>query len=827
MTSKILFDANSTSTTSAAFYIPPGTCALINAWNLGPGEVATVWRALTSPGSIPTDSEGKCSPGLTIGGGQLLRVEPYEPCNTPVQVGETATQNITSLVLSQPGTYNLHLTPAALGTAIVEVVFLEGEDACAQAAQMCCCTPQQNFAGSSASPCLTITPGGPNGMQPVFDVDACCLLQSIITPGVPQLTDSVIIMQGGSCVRATLQDITDLVTACGVLQGLPVQAPAALDTLVGLDAGLNCVRFNASALVPANETPWAGVSATPALTITPGGVSGHAPTFTYDWCADLQAQTVCSCEPAPGDLVPIVQGGNCVLAEWPVVDLCAQINALTTGTLIALDTVVVLEAGGNCKLVPADDFGGGSFPLLAPNGTCANPSYSFAADPDSGLWDNAGIITLSANNCADLIEVGASINVTSTVSNIALSAPAGTIAATAGNAVSLTSTASTVTASAATSFGITTAATPRISIDSTGAWNIAGNPGVFGQQITSQGPGTPPIWNNPLVAVAFPLLAPTNDVPQYSFSACPAGGLSFRGDYMALEINRGGDQGSMLRMLCATVSDMVMKGETTNINGGRAANILIQAGEAQGLNLAPFQQEGGSLTLEGGRSFHGNGGDVVINGGASVFPPPDPARGGHVRITSGNGDSVPGNVFITAAGGNASYTQGGSILFRTNGNDAGGGSMPVFQLDHHNANVYGNIWSLRLPAWASARAEIYGQVGDAVNTRGQELRIWAGPGQQFGAGGHGGHLNFSGGNATGGPANDGGQMLLKGGDRTGTGIKGYVQLERVTTGPVAPPNPNLSGGTGYTPMVFVETGGVLQLWAWRQSDNSWRAVTFI
>lgn len=137
MTSKILFDGSSTNTTSSSFYIPPGTCALINAWNFGLGEVATVWRALVAPGAIPTDREGKCSPGVTISGGQLLRVEPYEPCGGPVQVSETAT----SLVLSQPGTYNLHLTPAALGTAIVEVVFLEGAEACSMAAQMCCCPP--------------------------------------------------------------------------------------------------------------------------------------------------------------------------------------------------------------------------------------------------------------------------------------------------------------------------------------------------------------------------------------------------------------------------------------------------------------------------------------------------------------------------------------------------------------------------------------------------------------------------------------------------------------------------------------------------------------
>lgn len=848
MNNRILFDASSTNPVSAVIAVAPGDCVLINAWNLGPGEVAEVFRLLVQNGTLPTATQGSCFPLTPVTPADILQEEPYVPCNAPVQVGQTVTQNITSIVLSQPGFYNLHLSPAALGTAFVEAVALTGADACEEAARACCCTPQQNFVGTSLSPCLSILPGGPNGLQPVFNLDPCCVLQQIVTPGTPNLADTIIVLQGGACVRATLQDVVDLVFVCGTLGTFPLQPFAPLDSLIAVDSGAACKRLDAAALVTGLETPWTGTSNNPNLTITPGGVNGHAPVFDYDWCADMQALPSCGCEPTPGDGVPILQGGACVLATWPTIDLCEQIGLLANGALLAGDTIPVREAGGACKQVLAaslqSGFDGGPInnPILAADGSCASPSYSFASSTDSGMWYDAGLgaVTISDDNCTDFIQVGASINVVSTASNISLQATAGAISnisstfsaiaalgialttaagnlaatATAGDVV-LTAPAGEVQLTAGTNVEIRTATLLRLTFDFTGAWQLAGNPGVAGQVITSAGPGVPPTWAAASATVTFPLLAPTDPIPQFSFVAKPNMGMSYDGTSVNFGRYDGASWSSSagLRIEQANPRDMFLEGEDNALT--RGSKIEIRGGDS----TAVVQGEGGGLLAYGGNGALAKGGDAEFGGGIGQ----DPALGvgGKASLLGGAGNFRPGSVLIRAGvgGGPGVYNSGGNIDFRTEAGNAGDATFPVIRFDHHASVQYGDSFVMSLASRPSATSFWYGIVGDTSNTRGQHLRIWGGPGVNLGAGGAGGNVDVEGGAASAGN-NDGGQLTLAGGARTGTGIPGYVQLQRVTVAPVGAPN--VVGG--FAPIIMVDDGVTLELFGWMQSTATWRST---
>lgn len=425
---RILFDASSTNPISELIAVAPGDCVLLNSWGLNVGEIAQVYRALVALGNIPAQQSGSCVPPPQVTPALIQNETPYFPCNLPVQLGE-ANQSLTSLVIQQPGFYRVHLSPSALGTAYVEAVVLTGEEACAGAARECCCLPETFWQGASLNPCLVITPGGDAGHAPTFDIDACCLLQAFPALPVPLPTDELVVLSGGQCFRSTIAQVFDPAIICTTLGSYLLQLPVAGDTLVTIGAGLSCKRTDGETFVQFFETPWTGISITPALTIAPGGVNGHGPTFAYDLCADLQAIPSCVCEPAPGDLVPIIQGGACVLATWPTVDVCDQIGVLPNGAPVVGDRALIREAGGLCKLVDptvyAIPFDGGiiATPILAANGSCASPAYSFTISPDSGVWFDpavgpSGAVVVSDHNCTNRINVGASVEVLAPASDV-------------------------------------------------------------------------------------------------------------------------------------------------------------------------------------------------------------------------------------------------------------------------------------------------------------------------------------------------------------------------------------------------------------------------
>jgi hypothetical protein len=685
---RLLFDVNSTSTISDVVAVPEGGCVQINSWNLGPGETAQAFRLLVASGALPSGGDS-CTPPQQITPSQILAETPYTPCNVDVEVGQEPNYNVTTIVIQQPGYYRFHITPSALGSAIVEAITLQGEEACRQAASACCCTPEVWWQGVSLSPCLTITPGGSAGHAPIFNIDACCLFQSLTPNPNPVLTDELIFLSGGNCFRATIDEIFSSAIVCDSLTELGVVAPAAGDTIIGVDQALNCKRMDGETFVEFFETPWTGISATPALTIAPGGVNGHGPTFTYDLCADIQAQASCGCEPNPGDQVLIVQagacvlanwptvdlcdqaqalaasgnppnpgdeiivstGGNCLRAIWPTVDLCDQIGALPNGALIAGDTVPVREAGGACKQVLATAFGGGGAfdggpinnPIEGPDGSCAAPTYSFTTDPSSGVFydpaspvtcDGGPTVVIGWQNCASRLDVGESIRLTAqngdsfevgcsatlttaagdvtvnSAGEIFLNALSGNVQATAFIDVLLTASNGSAQLISSASIArlrgflgahLMAGGTDWLVIQGSGAWLVNGSAGLATQVLTSNGVGASPTWQTP--SLSFPVTAPNGScaAPAYSFTASPDSGMFYTGTAVRI-----GDD---------NCTDYIEVGASINIVSS-ASNVIIDAG-------------GSDILIEGS----GTSTDIRIKSGDNLA-----GRAGRILFELGAGD---------------------------------------------------------------------------------------------------------------------------------------------------------------------------------------------
>jgi len=803
-----LFDANSVSLTSVVIAVAENQCVQIRGYNLGPGDTVQFELLRMSIGSIPSGGSS-CTIPQTPNSPQIEAVTPYYPCGYQQFLDET--RNV--VVIRSPGYYRLVLDPpGALGTVLVDGIFLDDADACAAAASECCCQPDIPWLGVSNNPCLVITPGGPLGHSPVFDLDACCLLQSLPANPNPVLTDRLVFLSGPDCFTATIDEVFSMAVVCDSLGEFSVAAYAAGDTLVALDVGEDCKRVDAQAMVTATETPWTGTSNNPNLTITPGGVNGHAPVFDYDLCADIQATPSCACVPNTGDGVLIIQGGDCVLATWPAVDLCEQIGLLPLGGVLPDDRIPVREAGGACKYLPASTFlSGVAFPLAAPDGSCLAPSYSFATDPTTGMfydpaspvitgnppalvlgYDDCGsridvsdIVRITALN-GDFIEVGASINITSVAGNN-ITVQAGDAAflnllAGAGGDVFINSTAvvagagGNITISAAQASGAavlagtvnisggqgvagvqggdlalsaggsgsgpggsttvggggtmtgaaglvqivggnTNGGTPgrvdiiagqnlvggssfirfltnfptieRLRIESSGEWQLATDPGVLGQFITSQGPGTPPLWTT---IGASPILGADGScaAPTYSFTSSPDSGMFY--DAGAGSVIIGDDNctdfieiGASINVTSAAVTTISAGagGVTAQFGTGLGRGIIVSQSASAGavdtftINLGTTSNpanSGGTLEILGGNAA-GTGALFVQLGTASSSNGPGGAFGGGFApagLTGGSwtltgGPNNTGVGATTAIGGTvlaagASSVRGGDVI---------------------------------------------------------------------------------------------------------------------------------------------------------------------
>lgn len=760
----ILFDANSTSPISALLAIAPGDCILINSWGLAPGETAQVYRALVALGSIPEQQAGSCLPPPQVTAAAIVNETPYFPCNVPLEVGQAPNQNLTSIVIQQPGFYRVHLTPSALGTAYVEAVVLTGSEACAAAARQCCCVPEAWWEGSSTNPCFTITPGGEAGHAPVFSLDACCLLHAFPALPDPVDTDELVVLSGGACFRSTIAQVFDPAIICTTLGSYLLQPPAVGDTVVVVDAGANCIRRDGETFVEFFETPWTGISVTPALTIAAGGINGHGPTFAYDLCADVQALASCACEPNPGDQLLIVQGGACVLASWPVTNFCDQMGALPMGALIAGDTVLVRELGGACKQVDAASiaFDGGTInnPILGPDGSCAAPTYSFTSSPDSGMFYDPAVgvdggVVIGDDNCTDFIEIGASVTLNAATSFVILrggyTAP--------GSACGLI---------------VETNAIERLRIGSNGAWNLntlgGGNPGDV---ITSAGPGSPPQWApaggggvaEPITQIVYGTGPSVDSDPFFIFNLATG----------AFGVNATAGGGRPAGIAGPTAVRIYGRDATNN-----GANIEILGGNA---NVVGGSGGGGILSQGGLGGQFGNGGTNEVRGGNTTFIG---RNGGLVTIFGGNNtngvaDTGNNGGGVDVIGGDAGTgsRQGGNV--RVLGGNDGGMTFGTSSVTLAFNGVPGNGTSITLFANPSTTSRWTGGTGVPAVTKGQDIQIEAGSGDS----------------AT--LTSDSGDLFLgtgiRGGHPAGTGEYGHIVLYGATS-PVGRPLANINATTG-------------------------------
>lgn len=259
-------------------------------------------------------------------------------------------------------------------------------------------------------------------------VTNCALAQLLWTPEarVPTVGDQLLAFTPAGCRALLPPDV------CATLQAFPGAAPQLVDTVFGQQAGA-CVEFTLLDVLA-----------------------------LVDVCAALNALPV-GAPLAQFDRLIVLQGANCVTTTvgdlTAAVDICTLLQNLPNA-VVQPTAAFYGQQGGACFEFLVSDLlalAVPPFPLLAPNGSCLAPSYSFTSSPDSGMWYDAGLgaVTISDDNCNDFIRVGASVVLgTSGVTRLTLSS-AGAITATAapGQSIALQSSGGVISLSNTTSAG--------------------------------------------------------------------------------------------------------------------------------------------------------------------------------------------------------------------------------------------------------------------------------------------------------------------------------------------------------------------------------------
>lgn len=244
---------------------------------------------------------------------------------------------------------------------------------------------------------------------------------------------------------------------CATAQAFPGAAPQVVDTVFGNQGGA-CVQFTLLDIIA-----------------------------LYDLCADLNTFNP-GAPLSPVDRLIAIQGATCVTTTiadvTAAVDVCTLLQNLPNA-VVQPTAAFYGQQGGACFEFLVSDLlalAALACPYLAPcDGSCAAPAYSFASQPTSGMWMNGAILTLSTNNCADIIEIGASVRLGAATSFVILD----------GGYTSPGSNCGLI---------VRTDGVERLRIGSQGAWNLGGGGGgAAGQVVTSGGSGTSPTWQTPTV----------------------------------------------------------------------------------------------------------------------------------------------------------------------------------------------------------------------------------------------------------------------------------------------------------------------------------------
>ena len=906
----IIFDQNSTFNQSGIITVVPGSCVILNAWNLAPGEQVCVDMVRVGGGRIGTGGDS-CTVSPVVEGQQSMDSGIYAPCGA--QVCMFNLHNM--IVLRTPGNYRLTLTPAALGTAVVEATLSSDEDACTAAANECCCQlatpdeinlcgllnqilpgvsePGDTFVAISDTGECKLLPGSTT--FPLLAPDGTCSAPSYSFASQPSsgmwfdptmgATGSVVISNnncanrvdvGSSIMLTSNSSISLMVAALSFVLG------AAGNLALNGNSGLaNQVLTSAGPGAPISWQP--GGTSFPIL--APNG-SCAAPSYSFAAAPTsgmfYNGTSVVVADENCADFLSLSGAGAQLTSTLGPIGLTATIGsiAITAGNQISLSLSNQLNVNGDAGaanevltshgpgLPPTwEPTGPPSFPLLASSGSCAAPSYSFSASSNSGMWFDpatgpSGSVVISDHNCVNRVNVGASITLVSTATDIGLVATAGSVtsasttftaAATGAATMSAGSGAATVTSSAAgvvaagatsalvqagsgaatitstaagvvvagaTTVTVGTASVTRVQFSATGEWVIGGTPGALNNVIVSQGAGTPPIWAPVTASLGFPLRAPTATQPQYSFAAQVDMGMALDGGQLHFgsldTVSPVWTNSSRLSIDTGATGDMFLYGSRGD--GSRGANLDIRSGN--GVNAGG---DGGLLQLSSGNSALGTCNDVLITGGTSGAVAGINSVGGDITLTAGDALSTPGSILLRGtAGGGSDYASGGSITLRTDAYRAATGAGAVVKIDHRNLQPYGFNCLFEWPSAPGSQLRWAMSSGDTTTPTGQSMVIRAGiAGNVLNTGG-GGNIEIYGGNSFPNGNQFGGSVGIRGGTGNGTSTKGYVQLQRETAAPAVNPTPISSS---FCPTHFVDDGATLKLFAWMSTTGTWKSVT--
>ena len=483
-------------------------------------------------------------------------------------------------------------------------------------------------------------------VQPTGD---CALAQATFLPVGPidVGTDQVLAFRNGTdCVTVTLPPAVDV---CATLAAFPELAlQPATDRVVGVDALNNCKLIAALDFLQGLNI----CTQIEALINDPLQAGDQLVAFRPG------APNLC----VRGDAFDMVCAANVALAP-----LAGSPTTLFVATDVG-PTCGTIDIATLAGLLPP--FGGGAVanPILAADGSCAAPSYSFQNDTASGLWLDPGTsVTLSWNNCASRIDVGDIIH----------------IEAANGDFIDVGAS---------------------INLATAGELQLNGSPGTAGQGIVSQGPGLPPVWGaasgssrldqvTGATANASPIHGDRSVNWQWQ-KTTPA--FAFRFSEAVASVGGAGLNQPLLLVSTLANSTAAPFAVLTGVGGTNQYQLSIsRASTAVGydVNIAggdSLAGTAGDLILTGGTSGGGpphgaiqlnvNGGSVVLNGDGSLDVNGSPGALGEVLTSQGPGVPVQwapaGGPFFfsyTTAGVHMLVVPAGVTKILAQGSAAGGG----------------------------------------------------------------------------------------------------------------------------------------------------------
>jgi hypothetical protein len=331
-----------------------------------------------------------------------------------------------------------------------ELLMAYPRDSCDEPAGPFTADPQHPCApGNIDTPiCYTIPPG-----ETVYNGFKRITLLADCTASATQILDESLAPVPGAvetgCNPLAPNSCCDPASLCTILQGTGLGVPGVADT----------------ALFVTPAGCFLGV---------PGGGGGGFPGYGVP--------VTTACANSPGVSLLAARADHVHRSEVPVQDEGVAVGSRCSINFIGSGVATVDNPGLDRVDVTIGSFGGGTIiaPIEAASGSCAAPSYSFTASPDSGMFYTGTAVRISDDNCDDFIEVGASVS-------------------------------------------IATASVVRHTYTNTGEWLIGGSVGAAGEVITSNGAALAPTWqavpagSSPAVlfagAQSVGLATDTRDVP--------------------------------------------------------------------------------------------------------------------------------------------------------------------------------------------------------------------------------------------------------------------------------------------------------------------------